>query len=514
MANTINIPKTHLIMGLCLPLAVMLGYFLAEPMDSGSMAVVVFVLVVLSVPLLMKWHHPILILSWNAIINPVFLPGRAPLWLFVAAASLLVAIVNRATSPDERFINVPSLTRPLLALMAVVVMTAVMTGGFGVRSLGGTRYGGKGYFYIFAAVAGYFALTSKRIPASRAWLYAALFFLPGATAIIANLAFAAGPKLYFLFEFFSPELTVDQVGRSVFQDDIVRIAGLTCVAPALYSYLLARFGIAGLLNLKKPLRLLLFLVAIAASLLGGYRGGLLLFAFTFVFFFYFEGLHRTRYLPILLCAILIAGGLLVPFAEKLPLAAQRTLSFLPVKMDPIAQQSADASSEWRVQMWKNVLPEVPKYLFHGKGLGMSPNDLYMAQVSVSMPFGDQAAVAEAAGNYHNGPLSVLIPFGIYGMIAFAWFLIAGVRVLYRNLKFGDPSLRTLNGLILAAFLAHIVFFLFVFGALYSDLFLFLGLLGLGVSLNGAEPSVIEAPSEVAEIEVSPGYAEVIPLAPD
>ena len=37
MANAINIPKTHLIMGLSLPLAVLLGYFVAEPLELGSL---------------------------------------------------------------------------------------------------------------------------------------------------------------------------------------------------------------------------------------------------------------------------------------------------------------------------------------------------------------------------------------------------------------------------------------------------------------------------------------------
>ena len=49
MANAINIPKTHLILGLSLPLAVLLGYFLAEPVELGSMAVVAIVLAVLSI---------------------------------------------------------------------------------------------------------------------------------------------------------------------------------------------------------------------------------------------------------------------------------------------------------------------------------------------------------------------------------------------------------------------------------------------------------------------------------
>src|ERR1017187_5077670 len=96
MANTINIPKTHLIMGLSLPLAVLLGYFLAEPLELGSMAVVVFVLVVLSLPLMMKWYHPLLVFGWNAAICPAFLPGRAKVWAMLAFLGLFFAVLNRS----------------------------------------------------------------------------------------------------------------------------------------------------------------------------------------------------------------------------------------------------------------------------------------------------------------------------------------------------------------------------------------------------------------------------------
>ncbi len=79
MANAINIPKTHLIMGLSLPLAVLLGYFVAEPMELGSMAVVVFVLAVLSIPLLMKWYYPVLVLCLERGNLSCLSAGRAPL---------------------------------------------------------------------------------------------------------------------------------------------------------------------------------------------------------------------------------------------------------------------------------------------------------------------------------------------------------------------------------------------------------------------------------------------------
>src|SRR5262249_9987724 len=155
--------------------AVLLGYLLAEPLDSASLGVIVFVLVILGVPLLMKWHHPLLILSWNAYVNPFFLPGSPGLWMIMAFASLLFALLNRSVNSENRFVYVPSLVRPLLFLLAVVVVTAFMTGGLGIRSMSSERFGGKGYFFIFAAVAGFFAFTSGRVPKERVGLYLVLF---------------------------------------------------------------------------------------------------------------------------------------------------------------------------------------------------------------------------------------------------------------------------------------------------------------------------------------------------
>jgi len=66
---------------------------------------------------------------------------------------------------------------------------------------------------------------------------------------------------------------------------------------------------------------------------------------------------------------------LIPFVGHLPLSVQRTLSFLPLPVDPVAQASADLSTEWRLQMWKNVLPQIPQYLWLGKGYSISAADL-------------------------------------------------------------------------------------------------------------------------------------------
>ena len=116
-------------------------------------------------------------------------------------------------------------------------------------------------------------------------------------------------------------------------------------------------------------------------------------------------------------------------------------------------------------MWKKVLPEVPKHLFRGRGLGHRCARVYFNDGRNREIAVDPLASVILVGNFHNGPLSILIPFGLYGVIAFVWFLVAGLRVLHRNWKFGDPALQTVNALLLAAFAARAIFFFVVFGAL-------------------------------------------------
>jgi hypothetical protein len=187
----------------------------------------------------------------------------------------------------------------------------------------------------------------------------------------------------------------------------------------------------------------------------------------------------------------------------LPLVVQRSLSFLPGKFNWVARESASATVEWRVGMWRDVLPEVPKCLFKGKGWGIDARDFY---TTVEMGEGvEPLAGTILVGNYHNGPLSILIPFGLYGMIAFVWFLIAGLRVLHRNWQFGDPALRNVNTLLLAAFAAHALFFFVFFGGMCADTGIFVGLLGLGVALNGADAAPARAEQPAASVEFNTEY---------
>ena len=120
-------------------------------------------------------------------------------------------------------------------------------------------------------------------------------------------------------------------------------------------------------------------------------------------------------------------------------------------------------------------------------------------------------IAILAGDYHSGPLSIIIPFGIWGVIGFLWFLVASVRALYFNYRNGDESLKKINTFLLAYFIARVLNYFFIFGGFYGDLAIFCGIIGLSLSLNGGlrQPARVPAviPKETpVEPPMNPGPA--------
>lgn len=508
MANTAAISRLRLVYGLCMPLAVLLGFFLADPHQQSTVAVVGMVLAVLCAPLLIKWHHPLLILSWNASVAPAFLPGNPSLWMLLAVPALILALAARSTDANRRFVAPAVIIWPLAVLLGIVVLTAMLTGGVGLQALGSQQFGGKAYFYIALAVVGFLALISCGIPSERSGLYTAMFFLPGLTALMGNLIYLAGPKAYGLFDFFPATWAIGQAvatERVGAQAGSARIGGFTEASVLFLCFLLARHGMRGLFDLTRPWRLCLLVAAFVGVLYAGYRSALILFGLVVVLVFLLEGLHRTRLLAGALLAACLLGVVVLEFLPSMPYVVQRSLAFLPVRVDPSVRADVQDSTRWRVEMWRDVISEVPQYLLVGKGYGINPRELDVAiqgRGRGQMPLWSVAAVA---GNYHNGPLSVLMPLGGAGLLAFLWLLLAGFRVLHRHCRHGDPQLRFINQLLLGYYLARVILFLAVFGCFHSDLAVFLGLIGFGLCLNATlwhQPTLVAGREQLPQLQQS------------
>jgi hypothetical protein len=509
MTNPLNIIRSLLIYGLCLPLAVYVGYVLAQPFDRGSLIFLIVATALPLVPFLLRWHHILLILSWNLSLVLFFLPGAPYLWMIMSGLSLGLTTLQYVLKRNVQFVYVPSVAWALIFLAGVVLITAQLTGGFGMRSFGSSdSIGGKRYIYLLGAIIGYFALTSYRIPPHRTNLYVFLFFVGGVTALIGSFAPWIPGGLRIIFAFFPVESLASRAEAEA--QEMNRFGGLALAGMSMLYLIFARHGMAGLFNLSErwrflpfnfkdgpslnqPWRILVLPAVFLAVMMGGFRSHIITLALLFTGLFYLERLFRTRLLPMLLLTGVLTATVCLPFVDKMPLSVQRSLSFLPLNnISPLARMNADASTEWRLKIWREVIPTIPQYLLIGKGYSIDAKE--QAAVQQTQQFrGEGDEGAKIAGDYHSGPLSVIIPLGIFGVIGFVWFLVAGFRVLLNNYRYGEAANRHINTFLLAYFCTRVIMFFFIFGSVYSDLVMFVGIVGLGLAVNG----VVRRPVPVA-----------------
>ncbi|MGD1086484.1 MAG: O-antigen ligase family protein [Verrucomicrobiota bacterium] len=486
----INLSRILTVYAIAIPLALLLGrasllYGLSDP-DLASFAIISLVLFVLALPFLLHSYLPILLFCWNATLIAFFLPGAPAFWMVMTFASFLLLVVQRGISPNLRFLSVPSLNLPLLLLAMVVVITAAARGGIGLHALGSSMSNGRKYVELLAAIAGYFVLSSQEIPRKRAALYASLFFAGGVTPALADLIYVAGSKFYWLYNLFSSQQARALAGsESLVSLGIFRIEGVSWASVAFCCFMLVRYGIKGILDPRRPWRLLLLLAVFVVGLFGGYRSRLFLIGMFFLVQFFLEGLWRTWLMPVVLVMVAVAAGVVFAFSDRLPEAVQRSVSFLPgVKVESAVVEDAAYSVQWREDMWREVVPQIPTYFWLGKGYGFTENDLFVANQMVQSGMAPTYDPFILAGEYHSGPLSLLLPLGIFGTLAFVWFLIAGWRAVWRNYRFGDPDLRLINTFLLTFYMVRAIYFFSIFGALETDLAFFAGTAGLSVALNG------------------------------
>ena len=485
MTNPAAAMKMLITYAVCIPLAIFIGYLLTNPMDYGTLGFLAFVLAALISPIFIKWHYPILIFGLGCPIVLFFLPARPPMWQAVVFLSLTIAIVERTLSSRRRFISLPAITMPLMFLLGVIIFTMELTGGIGFHQLGSSGGGGKKYVSCFAGIAMFFAIASRGIPKDKRGLYLFLFFFSGALAFLGDIGPLLPQPLTYINLLIPPSGTTLQGDATL---GVTRLGMLSSSCGVVVSWMLARYGLRGIIGGGSIWRLPVFCQLVIASQLGGFRSAFISFLLIVFVLFFLEGLHRTKLLFVFLMFGALVAGLLVPFARHFPYTIQRSLAFLPfVNLDPAVRMDTESSSEWRLKMWRDLLPQIPNYLLLGKGYSISEEDFeYMgsgAQANASAMLDSSQQALALSSDFHSGPLSTLIGFGVWGAIGMLWLMAAALWLLYRNYRYGDPELQTMNAFLLASCFVLIILFFFVFGAFQNDIGNFAKMAGLSAALN-------------------------------
>jgi len=482
--NPTALLRSLIVYAVCVPLAIIVGYLLTS-LDYQSMGLIGFLAAIMIFPLLMKWHYPLLVLSWAMPVTLFFLPGHPTLFLAMAAISLTISVVERILDRNKPFLPTGGVAWPLLAFLLVIVITAKLTGGFGLRSMGSDVYGGKKYIFLIVGILSFFAITARPIPKRYANLYVGLYFAGGILNFVSDMYSYVPSPLHFIYQVIPPSI----FGTGLDDDAVLgvsRMGGVATAAGCVFSWLLALYGFRDNMLTSKFWRPVLMGITFILMFLGGFRAIILGAFIMLALIFYLEKMHRTGMMMVMLLGGLLGAALLVPMAPHLPFTFQRALAFLPLNISPEARLNADASTEWRLEIWQALLPQVPKYLLLGKGYAFSA-ETFNESMGRDAMFQKTIDAAEnplaLAGDFHSGPLSVVLSFGVWGVIVWLWYWVAGFFVVWRNYKYGDPALAHINRYFFAAFIAKCFGFLFIFGDVVGDVGGFAGLIGMSIALN-------------------------------
>lgn len=493
--------RSLIVYAICVPLAVVVGYLLTDPLQQQSILFAAILVAVLVFPLLMKWHYPLLIFSISLPATLFFLPGRPSLFVTMVAVSLTVSIVERILNRNQHFLPASSVRWPLFALLAIVVITAKLTGGFGLRSMGSDVYGGKKYFILIIGILSFFAVTARPIPRKQANLYVTLYFAGGVFSLISDLYPFFPEQLRFIFLVIAPSSNgMSEYGHE-WELGVTRLSGFAATAGSILYWMAARHGIRENLVTGKLWRPLVMGTMFILIFLGGFRSAIIGVVIVFGLLFYLEKMHKTGVMLAVVLAGLMGAALLVPLAPHLPYTFQRALAFLPLNISPQARIDAEGSTQWRLDMWSALLPQVPKYLLLGKGYAFTAETFnesmgYDAMFHTTIDASQDPLALSS--DFHSGPLSVVISFGIWGVLAWLWYWAAGFWVMWRNYRYGDPELAHINQFFFTIFIGKCFGFLFIFGAIVDDVGGFATLIGLSIALNhgvmGPRPQPRVSPS--------------------
>ncbi len=321
----------------------------------------------------------------------------------------------------------------IFALTAFVAQV-YMRNPVGVNIFGGATVGGKAYAIYGLTLATGLLLAGLRVPPSDLKWYLRLSILGGLMNLFISVVGKFIPGIaYITGAGFEDNRDGGDANMGKVEDPgaATRVGFLSGYGTN--AALWISTFISPLQALVRPLWLLLLLSAILASMLGGFRNGVIGVGVTLLM-----GIAYRSGFPSLIMSIILGLGAVALLAvvnliHPLPPNIQRSLTFLPGTWEERYRRDAEGSTEWRIEIWKEALltERWIKNKWIGDGLGFSAtelaaqmNDRKGARAGISGFEGHRESVL-ANGDYHSGPVSTIRVIGYLGLI---FFLLAQIRV--------------------------------------------------------------------------------------
>ena len=317
------------------------------------------------------------------------------------------------------------------------VFVAFVFNPVGLRVFSSQTVGARPYFNVAIGALAYFVVSNQVISpklARRLPIFVVVTELSSAFLyLMARASGSIGAVLGKFYDGFAPPDYRADLGAPTVERMTGVVSGGTSLIMALCSY----FRPLTLINPLRFGRSFLFLIGLVLILISGFRSQLLTIAVIFLLASYFR--HGWSDVAVSLVGLFLGAFFLIlfnSFVHPLPIAVQRTLSALPGKWDSRAVNDASASTEWRLEMWKDI-PKGTQYIHNrimGDGFGFSRAELIAMERRKFLTGEISQEDSMIIGAFHNGPLSAIRFVGIVGLIFYYALLIYSMVYAWRLIR--------------------------------------------------------------------------------
>ncbi len=288
--------------------------------------------------------------------------------------------------------------------------------------------GGRPYFEIVLAFGAFAILSRVHITDFIAKIFPLFFVIPAWCVGILDVTARLVPRLSYPLSMMYSGVGSSGV-TSVFQQEErlgeTRMTGLQTAGWSSVLALYSKYNSLTLISPLFPFRIILFIFALGAIFLSGYRSMILFAMVAYLLSSLLRG--NLKDLWVAGAAMLLGLVMLVSVQGsliQLPKTAQRALSWLPGDWDQEAVAEAEDSSTWRFEMWEWAWNDerIIRDKTWGTGFGLSLDDMSLIAASFMAGGGGGTLLGGSdrenfmiTGTFHSGPLSTIKYIGVVGL---------------------------------------------------------------------------------------------------
>lgn len=445
--------------------ALFIGFYLAS-----SIFILILVFVILGWFLLLPYHARLaaylsITTFSSALILPYF-PGRPYMWefaAFLAWSGLVITISLRRYAPDaNHYIKENRWLFAGVILYCIVLIITMYKRGFGLRIMGTEEMGGRFYFQqlmcaIFPVLFVLVRFDERTL--IRLYILQCLLTL---TFLVSDFVYSRG-TLFGLLAFFELPGDAANFERQAQQFGIRRFQSLSVVGQGLMFLIFVFHKLEDFFTHKAVYLVPLSAVIFGVGLLSGHRYLSLILMITVIFIAYTQRFYTFKNIFITMTAMIAILTPIILYAEKLPLSAQRALSYIPgIRIDSYARVDGSATLKTRRHLREAGFKMIPQYFWVGRGFMMPSRDYsHLWDLTYVTTHINQ-------GKFYNGFIGLMVNTGVFGTLSMLLFLGAGSYIAYSVIAhlrlYGcEDGFSRMSCIVASVWMANIGAFLFFHG---------------------------------------------------